>query len=62
MPSDLGMLVAHIDQHEKDSKKQTEAHGNNIKADSKADPAGHDHEDTRGKVEPDVITRFFVEN
>ena len=53
--------VVHIDHHEKDSEKQTEASRDNIKADSKADPAGDDHEDARDKVEPDVGTRFSLE-
>ena len=54
--------VVHIDHHEKDSKKQTKASRDNIKADSKTDPAGDDHEDARDKIEPDVRSIFSVEN
>ena len=50
--------VIHVDQHQEDGEEETESARDCLSADSKADPTGANHEDTRSEVEPDIRIIF----
>ena len=46
--------IVHVDQHKEKGEEETKSARNCLSVDREANPAGKDHQDAGGKVEPDV--------